>query len=81
MKCTWSVGSSEKSSGGFVITYRLLLASQLELVSLNLYNPMHNMPYDFNAATNRSPYLPASPNCASGPSYNEICPTLHLYCT
>lgn len=54
------------------MTYRLLLASHDELVSLNLYNPIHNMPNCFNAATKRSPYFPVSPNCASGPSYRDI---------
>lgn len=42
-----------------------------------LYRPMHSIPYDLRADTNRSPYLPASPNCAKGPSYSEICPTRH----
>lgn len=42
-----------------------------------LYRPMHSIPYDLRADTNRSPYLPASPNCASGPSYRDICPTRH----
>lgn len=35
---TWSVGNSVKSSGGFVITYRLEEASHDELVSRNLEN-------------------------------------------
>lgn len=33
---TWSVGMSEKSSGGLVMTYRFDDASQDELRSLNL---------------------------------------------
>lgn len=44
---------------------------------LYLYRPMHSIPYDFNAATKRSPYLPPSPYWAKGPSYNDIWPTRH----
>lgn len=48
---TWSVGNNVKSSGGFVMTYRLEEASHDELVSRNLEDSntqSENVGYRFN---------------------------------
>ena len=72
MQLTWSVGSSEKSSGGFVITYRFDDASHEELVSRNLSQYMaHTISMNWLQWQENSPATAQS-------QQNQICSILVL---